>query len=83
MVLCFVVGILGCWLFWHRPLPMMRECGLRNSSRRRPLALGLVVRACGFGWLVFEFAVGGRPLVGGIGRASELDDLREQFLSNY
>jgi len=28
---------------------MMRECGLRKSSRRRPLALGLVVRACGFG----------------------------------
>jgi len=26
---------------------MMRECGLRLSSRRRPLAVGLVVRACG------------------------------------
>ena len=25
------------------------ECGLRKSSWRRPLILGLVVRACGFG----------------------------------
>jgi len=48
MVSCFVVGIWGCRLFWNRPLPMMRECGLRKSSRRRPLVLGSVLRACGF-----------------------------------
>ena len=37
--------------------------------------------------LVFNLAVGGlgegHPLVGRIGRAGELDDLRDQFLSNY
>jgi len=49
MVLGFVVGMWGRWSFWNRPLPTMSECGLRKSSRKRPLAFGLLVRACGFG----------------------------------
>jgi len=42
---------------------------------------------CGPVGLVLDLVVGGlgggHPLVGGIGRAGELDDLREQFLSRY
>jgi len=42
---------------------------------------------CGPVSLVSDLAVGGldggHPLVGGIGRAGERDDLREQFLSSY
>jgi len=43
--------ILETAVAYDEPLPMMSECGLRKSSRRRPLAFGLVVQVCGFGVL--------------------------------